>query len=56
LSLAPAGSEEIIITNSGNQTVAFQKRRNGEFSEPARLFAYCPEAAQRAYADSKRAK
>jgi hypothetical protein len=53
---APVGSEKIIITDSGNQTISIQKSRNGEFSELAQPLAYCPEAAQRAYADSKKAK
>lgn len=53
---APVGSEKIIITDSGNQTISIQKSRNGEFSEPPELFTYCPEATQRAYVDSKTAK
>lgn len=53
---APAGSEDIIITNSGNETLTLKKSRNGEFSELGQLLAYCPEAAQRAYADPKKAK
>jgi hypothetical protein len=53
---APVGSEKIIITDSGNQTISLQKSRNGEFSELPELLAYCPEDAQRAYADFKKAK
>lgn len=52
----PVGAEKIIITNSGNQTVTLQKSEYGEFSAPAKLLAYCPDAAQRAYADSRKAK
>jgi hypothetical protein len=52
----PVGSEDIIITNSGNQTITLQKSRNGEFSELGQLLTYCPDTAQRAYADSKKAK
>src|SRR5579872_1477816 len=53
---APVGTEKIVITNAGNQTISLQKSRNGEFSELPELFAYCPDAAQRAYADSKKVK
>jgi hypothetical protein len=52
----PVGSEEIIVTNSGHERVTLQKSRNGEFSEPGQLLAYCPESAQRAYLESKKAK
>jgi hypothetical protein len=52
----PVGSEEIIITNTGHQTISVQKSRNGEFSELGQLLAYCPDSTQRAYADSKKAK
>jgi hypothetical protein len=52
----PVGSEKIIITNSGHQTVTLQKSRNGEFSGLGQLLAYCPDSAQHAYADSKKAK
>ena len=52
----PMGSEKIVITKNGDQTIVLQKSSNGEFSEPAQPLAYCPEAAQRAYADSKKAK
>ena len=52
----PVGAEKIIITNSGNQTVMLQKSERGEFSEPGKMLAYCPDAAQRAYADSRKAR
>ena len=52
----PVGTENIIITSSSNQTVTLQKSRNGEFSGPGQLLAYCPDPAQRAYVDSKKAK
>jgi len=52
----PPGAEKIIISRTGDQTIALQKSRDGEFSEPAQELAYCPEPAQRAYADSKKAK
>jgi hypothetical protein len=53
---APLGSEKIVITKNGDQTISLQKSRNGEFPEPAQTLAYCPDFAQRAYADSKKAK
>jgi hypothetical protein len=51
----PMGEEELIITNSGHQTVTLQKIRNGE-SDSSQLLAFCPETTQRAYANSKKAK
>ena len=54
ISFAPVGSEQIIITSTGNQTLTLQKTQNGALSEPAQALAYCPDAAQRAYADSRK--
>ena len=50
------GSEKIAFSKIGDQTITLQKSREGEFSEPPQPFAYCPDPAQRAYADLKKAK
>jgi len=50
------GSEKIAISKTGDRTITLKKSRGGEFSEPAQPLAYCPDPAQRAYADSKKAK
>lgn len=50
------GSEKIALSKTGDQTITIRRSQDGEFSEPAQELAYCPDAAQRAYADSKKAK
>ena len=52
----PVGEEKIIISKSINQTLALLKSQYGDFSAPGKFIAYCPDEAQRAYADSKKAK
>jgi hypothetical protein len=39
-----------------DRTVNLHKTRDGEFSEPAQRLAYCPDAAQRGYAESAKPK
>jgi hypothetical protein len=55
-SFQPPGAEIITMVKIDDRTVNLQKTRNGEFSEPARELAYCPDAAQRSYVDSTKTK
>lgn len=50
----PPSPEKTLITKIDDQTLSLQKSRNDEFSEPAQEVKYCPEAAQRAYIESKK--
>lgn len=47
----PAGTETMIVKKIDEQTVSLQKSRNGQFPEPAQQLSYCPEAAQRGFAE-----
>ena len=49
----PPGSEKIVMSKTGDQTITLQKSRDGEFSEPAQALTYCPDAAQRSFIESR---
>jgi hypothetical protein len=47
-------AETVTLTKSGKNGLGLTKRRTGENRSFSESFTYCPEAAQRAYADSKK--
>jgi hypothetical protein len=49
-------AETVTLTKSGENGLGLIKRRTGEHTVFTESLTYCPEAAQRAYADSKKTK
>lgn len=48
---APPGSEKMVIAKIDDRTISLRKSLDGEFSAPAQQLSYCPEAAQRGFAE-----